>query len=64
VPADDRRDDREKLGGHRHDAFPVGLGRGDDEQRDDFAVRALVLADAQLGDLQQFLDADAAVAQA
>ena len=55
VAADDCRDDGEQFGRHREDTLPVGLGRGDDQQRDDLAVGALVLADAEVGELKQFL---------
>lgn len=39
------------------------LDAGDDEQRDDFAVGALVLADAGVCQLDQFLDPHAGVPQ-
>jgi hypothetical protein len=34
VAADDCRDDGEQFSRHRDDTLPVGLGRGDDQQRD------------------------------
>ncbi|MGH3776900.1 MAG: hypothetical protein ACRDRR_14430 [Pseudonocardiaceae bacterium] len=63
LPAHDHRDHVEALGRHGYDPSPVGLGRGDDEQRDDFAVGALVLADAGVCQLNQFLDPYAGVPQ-
>ena len=63
VPAVCRRmicgDDVEQLGGHRDDSFAVALGRADHQQRDDLAVGPLVLADAQVRELDQFLPAHA-----
>ena len=56
-------DDVEQFGGHRDDPFAVGLGRGDHQQGDDLAVGALVLADAELGELKQLLDAETGVPQ-
>jgi hypothetical protein len=63
VPAHHGREDVGEVGGHRDDAFAVRLGRGDHEKRDDVSVGALVLTDAELGQLEQFLDADPGVAQ-
>jgi hypothetical protein len=63
VAADDCRDDGEQFSRHRDDTLPVGLGRGDDQQRDDLAVGALILADAEMSEFQQLLDPDAAVPQ-
>ncbi|MGY4766361.1 hypothetical protein ACXC9Q_05495 [Kribbella sp. CWNU-51] len=57
VAFDDLGDGMEQLGRHGHDAFAIGLGRRDDQQGDDFAVGALVVADAQVGQLQELLDA-------
>lgn len=61
VAADDRGDDGEQLSRHGDDAFAVGLGRRDHQQRGDFAVRAPVLPDAEMSQLRQFLDAAAGV---
>ncbi|CQR61872.1 Hypothetical Protein sle_24110 [Streptomyces leeuwenhoekii] len=63
VASDDRGDHVEQFGRHRDDALAVGLGRRDDQQGDDFAVRALILADAEVGELAHLLDADAGVPQ-
>jgi hypothetical protein len=63
VPANHGGEDVEEVGRNRDDAFAVGLGRGDHEQRDDLAVGTLILADAELGELQELLDTDAGVTQ-
>lgn len=63
MPANHGGEDLEEVSRHRDDAFAIRLGRGDHEQGDDLPVRSLVLADAELGELQQLLDADAGVAQ-
>lgn len=55
-------DGMEQLGRHGNDAFAIGLGRRDDQQGDDFAVGALVVADAQVGQLQELLDGRPGVA--
>ena len=57
VPADHLGDDVEQLGGHRHDPLPVALGRADHQQRDDLAAGPLILADAQVRQLDQLLPA-------
>jgi hypothetical protein len=59
----DDGDDGEQLSRHRNDALAVGLGRGDHQQRDDLAIGALLLADAEVGELEELLDPDAAVPQ-
>ena len=53
----------EQLGGHRDDPFAVGLRRRNDQQRDDLAVGALVVANTEVGQLQQFFDPQAGVPQ-
>jgi hypothetical protein len=58
VPANHRGEDVKEVGGNRDDAFAVRLGRSDHEKRDDLPVGTLVLTHAELGQLQQFLDAD------
>jgi hypothetical protein len=63
VPADDLGQDVEHLGGHGDDPLAVGLGRRDDQQRDDLTVGALILPDAQVGELAEFFDPDAGVSQ-
>lgn len=63
MSTDDRRDHVEELGGHRDDAFPVGLRRRDDQQCDHLATGPLVLPDAQVTELAEFLDAHAGVPQ-
>ncbi len=63
VPANHRGEDVKEVGGNRDDAFAVRLGRSDHEKRDDLPVGTLVLTHAELGQLQQFLDADPGVAQ-
>jgi hypothetical protein len=50
--AQDASQHMEQLGADGQHAFPVGLGRRDDEQGDNFPVRAGVLADAELGQLE------------
>jgi hypothetical protein len=59
VAADDLRDDVEQFGRHGDDAFAVALGRADDQERDNLAVRALVLPDAEVAQFGEFLGAQA-----
>src|SRR5205823_6196134 len=61
VSTNDRGEDVEQVGGHRDDAFAVSFRWGDDEKGDDLPVGSLVLTDAELGQLQQLLDADSGV---
>ncbi|WP_280300820.1 hypothetical protein [Nocardia abscessus] len=56
VATDDLGDHVEQLGRHGHDAFTIALGRCDDQQRDYFTVRALILTDAEVTQLAQLLD--------
>jgi hypothetical protein len=51
VVADDLGDDVEQLRRHRDHSLPVGLRRGDHQQRDDLVVGALELTDRQVGQL-------------
>lgn len=55
MAADDLRDDVEEFGRHGDDPLAVALGRADHQQGDDLAVRPLVLANAQVRELGQFL---------
>ncbi len=61
--ADDRGDDVDQFRADRDDTFAVGLGRGDHEQGDHLAVWPLVLADAELGQLNQLLGAQPGVGE-
>ena len=61
--AEDAGQDVEQLGGDGEHALAVGLRWRDDEQGDDLAVGSLILADAQLGELEELLDAHTGVAQ-
>ncbi|WAT94444.1 hypothetical protein [Streptomyces nigrescens] len=61
VPADDLSDDVEQFGGHRDHPLAVSLGGSDDQERDDLAVGALVVADAQVGQFGQLFDPQAGV---
>jgi hypothetical protein len=63
VPPDYGGDDSEQFRRHRNNALAVSLGRRDHQQGDDLSVRALILPDAQVGQLKQFLDANARVAK-
>nr|WP_040840033.1 hypothetical protein [Nocardia brevicatena] len=54
-PSNDAGKDRHEFRIGRDDAFPVGLGRADLQQRHHFAGWSLVLAQAQVGELQQLL---------
>ncbi|WP_225993415.1 hypothetical protein [Actinomadura rudentiformis] len=58
MASDGSGDDVEQLGAHRDDALAVGLGGGDDQQRDDLSVGTLVLPDAEVGQLAELFDAD------
>ena len=63
-PGDDGRQHVGELGGDDQQSFGVGLGRGDLQQRDQFAgVRQPVLDQAVVRELGQFLDPQARVAQ-
>lgn len=59
VAEDDLCDDVEQLGRHGDDAFAVALGRADDQERDNLAVGALVLPDAEVAQFGEFLGAQA-----
>ncbi|WP_372508006.1 hypothetical protein [Nocardia amikacinitolerans] len=52
-----------QLGGHRDHALAVSLRGGDHQQRDDLTAGALVLADAGVGEFDEFFDPNSAVAQ-
>jgi hypothetical protein len=60
----DGQQDGDQFGADGDEAFGVGLGRDDVQQRDQRVRRWWgVVAQRQLGELEEFLDSDPAVAQ-
>ena len=63
-PGDDRGEDLAELGADDQEPFPVGLRRGDLQQRDRLAGGGQGVGDeAAVGELGEFFDADPGVAE-
>src|SRR5690242_579633 len=63
-PEDDRGEDLAQLGTDDEETFPVGLGRGDLQERDDFTGAGQgVRGEAAVRELEELLDPHPGVAQ-
>jgi hypothetical protein len=61
--AQDAGQHRDEVGVGGHDPFSIGLGRADLQQRHHLAGGRLILAQAQVGEFEEFLDPDAGAPQ-